>query len=151
MIFRGVKLLTSLSKDPNDLSALTPGHFLIGRPPSAIPEPSVEQITMFRLPRWTQIQQMVQHFYRRWSKEYLNQLQQTNKWDQRRENLTPGNLVLGKEDNLSLTHWKLGRIVQVHPGKDNLVRVVTIKTINGEYKKAITELGLLPSALQPIA
>ncbi|GFX81593.1 integrase catalytic domain-containing protein [Trichonephila clavipes] len=33
--------LTPISNDPNDLSDLTPGHFIIGRPLTSIPEPPI--------------------------------------------------------------------------------------------------------------
>lgn len=35
--------LQALFDDPDDLSALTPGHFLIGAPLLAIPEPSLAE------------------------------------------------------------------------------------------------------------
>ena len=36
--------LAPLSDDPDDLSALTPGHFLIGEPLTTIPKPSLSEI-----------------------------------------------------------------------------------------------------------
>lgn len=41
--------LTAVSNDPNDLNALTPGHFLIGQPLTAIPEPDITHVPMNRL------------------------------------------------------------------------------------------------------
>lgn len=43
--------LTPITGDPNDLSALTPGHFLIDRPISAIPEHELTITPMNRLNR----------------------------------------------------------------------------------------------------
>ena len=40
--------------------------------------------------------------------------------------------------------WRLGRIVAIHPGTDGIVRVVTIKTAQGEYKRSIKNLSPLP-------
>lgn len=40
--------------------------------------------------------------------------------------------------------WRLGRIVKLHPGKDNYVRVVTIHTAYGEVKRPIHKLVMLP-------
>nr|XP_042911764.1 uncharacterized protein LOC122272314 [Parasteatoda tepidariorum] len=52
--------LTALSCDPNDLSALTPGHFIIGRPLTSIPEPNYTESNISYLTRWQIIQKMVQ-------------------------------------------------------------------------------------------
>ncbi|XP_024883190.1 uncharacterized protein LOC112461950 [Temnothorax curvispinosus] len=42
------KPLCSLSDDPEDLSVLTPGHFLIGEASTTIPEPSLSAVPIFR-------------------------------------------------------------------------------------------------------
>jgi hypothetical protein len=68
-----------MSPDPEDLSVLTPGHFLIGRPLTAVPEPDLRDIKQNRLSRWEQVQQISQHFWKRWSTEYLSSLQQSFK------------------------------------------------------------------------
>ena len=47
------------------------------------------------------------------------------------------------EDNVTPTKWPLARIIEVHTGKDGLVRVVTVKTNSGIYKRPITKVALL--------
>lgn len=54
-------------------------------------------------------------------------------------------MVLLKENHLPSNKWSLGRIVQVHPGHDNIVRVVTVKTSTGEIKRSVTKLCPLPA------
>lgn len=54
--------LCPLSDDPSDLEALTPSHFLIGRPGQAITEPSYSQQKINRLSRWQHVQSMREHF-----------------------------------------------------------------------------------------
>ena len=39
-------------------------------------------------------------------------------------------LVLVKEDNIPCMQWPLARNYQLHPGKDGVVRTVTLKTAN---------------------
>lgn len=47
--------LTPLSDYSEDCQALTPGHFLIGRPLNSIPEPKIEEpMTITRRYRFTQ-------------------------------------------------------------------------------------------------
>ena len=72
--------LTPISTDATDLSYLTPGHFLIGAPMTAVPSPSLEHLQIGTLSRWQLIQKIQNHFWRRWSREYLTQLQTRTKW-----------------------------------------------------------------------
>ena len=83
------------------------------------------------------------HYWDRWSKEYLHTLQNRNKWQQTKENIQKGQLVLLKENNLPPGKWAMGRVVELHPGSDNLVRVVTLKTQCGLLKRPITKLAPL--------
>jgi hypothetical protein len=57
--------LTPLSTDPSDLSVLTPGHFLIGGPLTAHPEPDLSSIPEGRLDRWQLVQRLQQQFWGR--------------------------------------------------------------------------------------
>lgn len=52
--------LSALTEDPDDLQALTPGHFLMGCAPTTIPEPSIEHLNSSRLSRWQLIRQMME-------------------------------------------------------------------------------------------
>ncbi|XP_076294565.1 uncharacterized protein LOC143215848 [Lasioglossum baleicum] len=86
--------ITPLTDEPTDLTALTPAHFLIGSPLTAIPEPSLSDVRASRLTRWQMIQQQRDHFWDRWSVEYLQTLQQRTKWTKEKPNLKPGDLCL---------------------------------------------------------
>jgi hypothetical protein len=135
--------LIPMSEDPDDLAVLTPGHFLLGEPLNSLPEPDLTDVKINRLSRWQLTQQLTQHFWRRWQQEYLSTLQQRPKWKQPQKNLEIGDLVIVKEENLPATKWALGRIVDVHPGADQRVRVASIKTTTGISKRPITKLVLL--------
>ncbi|XP_043478184.1 uncharacterized protein LOC122508729 [Leptopilina heterotoma] len=123
--------LTPMSTDPNDLIALTPGHFLISDSLTSFPDVNFSEVPTNRLSRW--------------HKEYLNELNTRKKWNKKgSEEFTVGAMVLVKEDNLPPLQWSIGRIVEVHPGNDDIVRVVSIKTITGIYKRSIKKIVLLP-------
>ena len=55
----------------------------------------------------------------------------------------PGDLVLLQESGTAPTKWPLGRILETHPGKDDLVRVVTVKTAQGIYTRPISKIAIL--------
>lgn len=65
-----------LSDSPDDLQALTPGHFVIGEALTAIPDRNVTKMPSNRLTRYQLLSQIRQHFWKQWSVEYLSQPQQ---------------------------------------------------------------------------
>ncbi|GFX07513.1 integrase catalytic domain-containing protein [Trichonephila clavipes] len=135
--------LTPLSTDIDDLSVLTPAHFLIGRPITSINEPNIIHIEN-RLNIYQRLTKIVQSISKRWSNNYLSNLQQRSKWKFEKDNARVGDLVLIKEDNLAVNKWLMGRLIEVFPGKDNRIRVVTIKTQHGVVKRPISKICILP-------
>ncbi|GFW52247.1 hypothetical protein TNCV_2426941 [Trichonephila clavipes] len=53
--------------------------------------------------------------------DYLNSLQQRNKWHFEKKNAKIGDMVIIKEDNLPSCQWSLGRINNIYPGKDSKI------------------------------
>ncbi len=127
------------SSDPGDLTALTPGHFLIGDSLRALPDEPLQTVKFSRLSVYQQQQQRLQHFWMRWSREYLNTLQQKHKWYWEKNNVKPDDLVLLVED-CAPGSWKMGRVIATHPGSDGKVRVVTVKTEKSTFERSIVKL-----------
>lgn len=142
--------LCPITEDPDDLSALTPGHFLIGRPLTRLPELNLKDIPENRLSKWQGLQAMIQHYWTRWQKEYLAELQTRTKWKQHAQDLLKvGTLVLIKNDNAPTLSWQLGRIIKLYPGKDNIVRVVDLKVRDGVVTRAVNRICALPIEASP--
>lgn len=137
--------LHALSNEPSDLTALTPGHLLIGESLLCVPEPSLLQTRMESLPsRWALLSSMRDHFWVRWSREYAHHLQQLKKWRKASPNLIVGSLVLIKDELQPPARWALARITALHTGSDGLVRAVTLRTADSTFKRPITKLCPLP-------
>ncbi|GFV10443.1 uncharacterized protein TNCV_1950941 [Trichonephila clavipes] len=135
--------LCVLSSSPDDPCVLTPGHFLIGKALTAIPQPTVPD-DLRHCDRWRLLTRMTQHFWNRWSSEYLTLLQSRSKWRIVQKNLDIGDLVLIKHDNSPPLQWKLGKVTETFPGKDGKVRVVKVKTQTSELVRPIAKLCPLP-------
>ncbi|GFX07316.1 integrase catalytic domain-containing protein [Trichonephila clavipes] len=108
-----------LSDNINEYEVLTPGHFIIGRPISAIPEPAILDISDNRLSRWQYTTKCVQTIWKRWKNDYLNHLQLRNKWQFEKNNVALGCLVLLKENDLPPCKWAMARILEVIYGTDD--------------------------------
>ena len=95
--------LCPVSSSPDDCDFLSPGHFLVGGPLCAIPEPSELDQRQNLLDRWQLNRRMYQQFWSRWKLEYLTTLQSRNKWQQRSSNIQVGDLVLLRDDCIHST------------------------------------------------
>lgn len=137
--------LTPLSFHPLDLEPITPAHFLIGGPLLLVPETDLSNENISTLRKWRYVQALMQTFWKRWSKEYLPQLQVRGRWLAQTQQMKIGDIVIIKEECAPPGKWKLGKILKTHPGSDGIVRVVTLKTSNGnELKRPVVKLCRLP-------
>lgn len=131
--------LCALTEDPEDLDFLTPAHFLTGRPGLTIIETAQDART-----RWNLTTKLFQDLWKRWKTEYLTTLSARSKWKDAKSNIEIGDLVVIHEENIPPGRWAMGRVIERHPGNDGLIRVVTLKTLNGIIKRPIVKLSVLP-------
>lgn len=139
--------LCPVSSDPNDLTALTPGHFLTLEPLSSVPDVDLSHLSISRLSRWQLVQQMHRDFWKRWKTEYLHTFHQRSKWSKTHcfDSAEVGSLVLIKDELLSPLKWSVGRIVTLHPGADGVARVASVRTTRGLFKRPLVKLCPLPN------
>ena len=113
--------------DPESCDALTHGHFLSGSALKIVPTESVLDLRETLLTRWQFYQRILEHFWRSWSRDYLQSSQQRTKWFSRHSNLNIGDLVLLRNANLPPAKWKLARVIKCVLGREGAARVVHVK------------------------
>lgn len=131
--------LTYVSSDVDQREPLTPAHFLVGQrltclPPKSFPaeinHPTANKEEMTK--RWRYRQRLVTNFWNRWQKEYLLDLKSARRCDTPQPtSLKVGDVALIGEDNAPRQSWKLGRIEELFPGRDGLVRSCAVRTSTG--------------------
>lgn len=138
--------LTAVSDDPWDFKPLTPNDLLlIGGSPNHYLGASNNLDCYGR--RWRHVQLVAAEFWKRWIKEYLPTLQVRRKWQNESVNLRVGDIVLLVDYSLPRCSWALGRVTNVFPGSDNLVRSAQILTKNSTVIRPISKLAFLESGL----
>lgn len=136
--------LFSMSNDPNDLSPITPSHFLIGRPLNSVPEVDLTQSKFNRLSRIQHVQKLCQQFWSQFSKHYISELHSQYKWKENPTKVDNGALVLLRNEKQPSYRWCLGRVIQQFPSKDGVSRVAEILTQKGKICRSIRHLCPLP-------
>ena len=113
------------------LEPLTPSHLLYGRRINTFPhvitsdpsDPSYEDHNTLN-ERLNHLKKIIEHFKRVWKRDYLIALRERNYGSQKASNLTSlkiNDVVLVQSDSCR-GDWPLGRILDVHPDKDGIVR-----------------------------
>ena len=135
--------LVAATDDPASLEALTPNNLLMIKdaqsPPGDFDRPDPRQ-------RWKHVQFLVNVFWERWLREYLPTLRTRSKWTTEERNVTAGDLVLVIDYTAPRDEWRLGRVVQAHPGPDGLVRSARIYTGTREVTRPVSRLCVLEEA-----
>ena len=133
--------LTTVSDDPEDLTALTPNHFLLGRESASAPfMPSSERYHDLKKSFKT-AQAYADMIWKRWTREYLPQWNQRSKWSKEHvRNLKEGELVWLVDDSVKRCEYKLGRIIEIFTGNDGVVRSARVKMGHGELYRPVVKL-----------
>ena len=123
---------------PEDVTALTPKHFLLGRESASAPfMPCSERYYDFRK-LFKTAQAYADMIWKRWTREYLTQWNQRSKWSKENvRNLKQGELVWLIDDAVKRCKYTLGRIVEVLTGSDGVVRSARVKMAHGELKRPV--------------
>ncbi|KAF0714926.1 Integrase catalytic domain-containing protein [Aphis craccivora] len=59
-------------------------------------------------------------------------------------------MVIIKTNDASPLSWPLGRIIELYPGTDNVVRVAKAMTEQGEFTRQVVKYQLLRSSLMKL-
>ena len=129
--------------DPES-APLTPNQILTMKSRVVLPPPGVFQhADVYCRKRWRITQHLANCFWEKWRKEYLQLLQPRQKWTEEKRNMCVDDVVLLKEDGVVRGHWPMGRITEVHPSKDGLVRSVSVQVNGTILKRPINKTVLL--------
>jgi hypothetical protein len=79
----------------------------------------------------------------RWLREWLPGLNARKKWRRECGDIHEGDVVLVVDPNLPRGHWQLGRVLEIHSGKDRHVHVARVKIGQNSLTRPITKLCLL--------
>ena len=133
---------TTASDDPEDLEALTPNHFILGRANVCIPFiPNAvysNHRKMFR-----SCQAYADMIWQRWVIEYLPQNNVRSQCNKSQTDIEVGDLVWLVEDNVKRSQYRKARIVEIYPGKDGVRKSALIKTFDGTLKRPVVKLAPL--------
>ena len=133
--------LTYQSANPNDDVPLTPNHFLHGQIGGQFAPESVDDNKNLDVKkRWRWIQELVKHFWCRWMRELLPNLNSRKKWLNPQRNLQVWQIVLLISPDAPRGQWPLGRVVEVYPGEDGRVRVAEVQVGGNTLTRSVSKL-----------
>lgn len=135
--------LAVVREDADELAPITPMELVNGRRLEQIPDPKTPKKSTNFSHLWKKRQSILNQFWKRWSNEYLLEQSTRKIWKTPNHDDLMGKIVLIREDNLSRNAWILGRIVEIIPSKDGLVRNVMVKTSTSLLRRAVQRLALL--------
>ena len=81
---------------------------------------------------------LLNHFWKRWRKEYILQLRSAHYTDQKKSSeFKVNDIVLIHDEQLPRAFWKLGKVTETFLGRDGKVRACEVKTTNFTLRRPI--------------
>ena len=139
--------LTYVSSSAGDPQALTPNHILLGRESPGLPPGAFSEEDLSTRRRWRHAQQIAEHFWRRWSKEYVPTLMKREKWTRDTRQFQVDDVVIVADNTAPRVRWPIAQVTKVYPGSDGRVRSVELRTRTGTYVRPVVKICLLERAV----
>ena len=115
--------------DPDSVQPLSPYQILTGKSKVTMGPPGVfQKADVYCRKRWRRVQHIANEFWTRWRREFLLALQKREKWVEFQRNFTVGDVVIIKNEDVRRNQWPLGRVVEVFPDAEGVVRSVKVRT-----------------------
>ena len=114
----------TVSNDPDAPAPLTPSVLLTPRDESDV---VTEQIDCMDLLKLRRVQYLDQQFWTRKRDKHLHNLNVCHKWKVKRTCIQVRDAVLIRDKQVPRNRWPLGRVTEVKPSRDGLVRSVELR------------------------
>ena len=144
--------ITFVYDDHREPQPLCPAHFLLGhRSLSTLPpDDPTKVITQVELAdRLRQRELLMAGFERRWKTEYLQERALHFKHRLNKRQIQLGEVVLIMDEDVKRQLWRMGVVVELYPGRDGVVRAVSVRTTRGVFKRAVQKLCSLEIVEEP--
>lgn len=137
--------LTHTPIDPDDEEPLTPNLALFGSSDAAQVTTLNDDANQFSRASRKRVAHLVEKFRKRWEREYLPAIAKREQPRENRRRIEIGDVVLLTEGEANRENWKLGRVIRIHPTRDEVPRIVDVKMGSGEikYNRAVGNLAVL--------
>ncbi|XP_046580145.1 uncharacterized protein LOC124287683 [Haliotis rubra] len=138
--------IVPVSSDPEQPHLLTPATLLTQKTDHVVSplKGCTGSIKELYLKEWKQVQALADMFWNRFRAEYLQTLQQRQKWQHGKENIKDGDVVLLKEKNIHRNDWPVGRVINAIPSSDAKVRKAEVQIVRDgkivTFTRPITEI-----------
>ena len=142
--------LSYVISDLDNPEPLTPSHLLQGRRINPLPSHIHEDYVIdpdflddkIANEKYEKCSSIINEWFKVWKGEYLTSLRERQMNSSNLSISTKikiNDVVQIKSDGPRST-WNLGRVIQVYPGEDGHIRVVKLKTANGEFIRTVAKL-----------
>ncbi|XP_071477081.1 uncharacterized protein [Diadema antillarum] len=150
-IVNGRPLTVDNLYDPGYPEPITPNHLLTMKTRVLLPPPGhFVREDLYSRKRWRRVQHLLNEFWCRWKKEFLQNLQSRQKWVHPKREAQVGDIVIVKDENTPRNRWLLGRITETFPSEDGLVRKVKLVIADAKLNRTGKRTQAMQTLERPI-